>query len=79
MMKVSDIRKMRDRAPFRPFQLHLINGETLPVPHPDFLSIPPEKDTELFVVWVGKDWNLVDAEQVARLSLLAPKRSQPKG
>jgi len=72
-MKVSDIKKLRDRAPYRAFQLHLTNGETLPVPHPEYLAVPPERGVELFVVWVGSDWNLVDAGQVARVSLLASK------
>jgi len=72
-MKVSDIKKLRDRAPYRAFQLHLTNGETLPVPHPEYLAVPPERGVELFVVWVGSDWNLVDAGQVARVSLLVPK------
>ncbi len=74
-MKVSDLKKMRDRAPFRAFQLHLSNGETLPVRHPEYLGIPPEPGTELFVVWVGPQWNLVDADQVARVSLLDSKSS----
>jgi hypothetical protein len=72
-MKVSDISKMRDRAPFRPFQLHLTSGETLPVRHPEYLALPPEAGVELFVVWVGPQWNLVDAGQVARVSLLNGK------
>ena len=72
-MKVSDIKKLRDRAPYRAFQLHLTNGETLPVPHPEYLAVPPERGVELFVVWVGSDWNLVDAGQVARVSLPASK------
>jgi hypothetical protein len=69
-MKVADIKKMRDRAPFRPFQLHLTNGELMPVRHPEYVAMPPEGGTELFVVWLGSNWNLVDATQVARLSLL---------
>jgi hypothetical protein len=72
-MKVSDIRKMRDRAPFRPFQLHLTSGETLPVRHPEYLAMPPEAGVELFVVWMGPQWNLIDAGQVARVSLLNGK------
>jgi hypothetical protein len=72
-MKVSDIKKRRDRAPFRAFQLHLTNGETLPVPHPEYVAMPPEAGVELFVVWVGADWNLVDAGQVARVSLVDSK------
>jgi len=77
-MKAADLKKMRDRAPFRAFQLHLTNGETLPVRHPEYVAIPPEAGTELFVVWVGADWNLVDAGQVARVSLLRSKPSQSK-
>ena len=76
-MKVSDIKKMRDRAPFRAFHLHLTNGETLPVRHPEYLAVPPESGVELFVVWVGSDWNLVDAGQVAHVSLLASKSERP--
>ncbi|MBE7499994.1 MAG: hypothetical protein HS113_06720 [Verrucomicrobiales bacterium] len=72
-MKVSDLKKLRDRAPFRAFQLHLTNGETLPVPHPDYLAVPPEAGADLFVLWVGADWNLVEAAHVARVSLLTAK------
>lgn len=72
-MNVSDLKKMRDRAPFRAFQLHLTNGEVLPVRHPEYINMPPEEGIDLFVVWVGSDWNLVDAGQVARVSLLDSK------
>jgi hypothetical protein len=72
-MKAPDLKKMRDRTPFRAFQLHLTNGETLPVRHPEMLSMPSNAETDLFVVWVGPDWNLVDAGQVVRVSLLDAK------
>jgi hypothetical protein len=72
-MKVSDLKKMRDRAPFRAFQLHLTNGEMLPIRHPECLAVPPEPGVDLFVVWAGSDWNLVDAGQVVRVSLLDTK------
>ena len=76
-MRASDLKKMRDRAPFRAFQLHLTNGDTLPVRHPELLSMPTQPETDLFVVWVGSDWNLIDVGQVARVSLLdsKPKRA----
>ena len=73
-MTVKAIRKLRDRARFRPFQLHLTNGDTLPIRHPEYLAVPPEAGTELFVVWAGPEWNLVDAGEVARVSLLGPER-----
>ena len=77
-MKVVDLKKMRDRAPFRAFQLHLTNGDLLPVRHPECLAIPPEPGVELFVLWVGADWNLVEAGQIARVSLLNPKAGHTK-
>jgi hypothetical protein len=73
-MKIDELKKVRDRAPFRPFQLHLSNGEILPVVHPEYMALPPETGTELFVVWIGPHWNLLDATQVARVSLLDKKQ-----
>jgi hypothetical protein len=67
-MKIADIKKMRNRAPFRSFEVHLTTGEVLPVEHPDNMSMPHD-ETELFVVWTKRDWNLVDATQIARISL----------
>ena len=67
-MKISDIKKMRNRAPFRPFEVHLTTGEVLPVQHPENMSVP-EDEAEMFVVWTKRDWNLVEATQVARISV----------
>jgi hypothetical protein len=67
-MKLSDIRQMHNRAPFRPFHIHLTNGEVLPVQHPEQMSLPDD-EKELFVVWTSGDWNLIEASQVARISV----------
>jgi hypothetical protein len=66
-MKIEDIRAMRNRAPFRPFRVHLTNGEVLPVSHPRTMSLPDD-ERELFVIWTEKSWNLVDVSQVVRMS-----------
>ena len=68
LMKLDYVRRMRDRTPFRPFQIHLTNGEVLPVDHPESMSVPADED-DLFVVWVGRTWNLLEAGQVARVSV----------
>ena len=68
-MKIDDIRAMRNRAPFRPFQIHLTNGEVLPVNHPEIMLLPSD-EREMFVVWTEKSWNLVDVTQVARVSVM---------
>jgi len=66
-MEIDDIRAMRNRAPFRPFQIHLTNGDVLSVPHPEEMSLP-EDEREMFVIWRGT-WNLIDISQVARVSV----------
>jgi hypothetical protein len=68
-MKLSEIQKMRERVPFRPFAVYLANGDVLPVDHPELLSISPQVN-DLFSLWVGKQWNLVDVENVSRISVL---------
>jgi hypothetical protein len=67
-MKIEDLKRMRSRAPFRPFQIHLANGEVLPVDHPEKMSLP-EDEAAMFVIWTKSEWNLVEAEQVARVSV----------
>jgi hypothetical protein len=74
-MKIHDIRAMRTRVPFRPFQVHLSNGEVLPVSHPEVMSLPDD-ERELFVVWTDKSWNLVDVTQVVRVSSV--RKTRPK-
>ena len=73
-MKLTDLKKMRDRAPFRPFNVHLTNGEVLPIEHPENMSAPEDQD-DLLVIWTKGDWNLVEARQVARVSVARKKNS----
>jgi hypothetical protein len=67
-MKLDYVKKMRDRTPFRPFQIHLTTGEVLPVDHPENMSVPADED-EMFAVWTDRNWNLLEAGQVARVSV----------
>ncbi len=68
LMNLDSVRKMRNRTPFRPFQIHLTTDEVLPVDHPERMSIPDDED-DLFVVWTDRNWNLLEAGQVARVSV----------
>jgi hypothetical protein len=67
-MKLDYVKRMRDRTPFRPFQIHLTTGEVLSVDHPENMSIPADED-HMFAVWTDRTWNLLEAEQVARVSV----------
>jgi hypothetical protein len=67
-MKLERVKRMKDRTPFRPFQIHLTSGEVLPVDHPDNMSVPADED-EMFAVWTDRNWNLLEAGQIARISV----------
>jgi hypothetical protein len=38
-MKVQRLREVMHAAPFQPFTIHVADGRSLPVPHPDFIAI----------------------------------------
>jgi hypothetical protein len=63
-----DLKKLRESEPFRPLTLHLTSREILAVQHPELLSISPEVN-DLFSLWVGREWNLVDVSTVSRVSV----------
>jgi len=67
-MKLGYVKKMTDRTLFRPFQIHLTSGEVLQVEHSESMSVPADED-DLFVVWTSQTWNLLEAGQVARVSV----------
>jgi hypothetical protein len=50
-MKITDLKQMQDREPFRPFKIHLTTGASVPVDHPEQLHVNPEAD--LFTLWIG--------------------------
>lgn len=66
-MKVRDLKQMQDREPFRPFTLHLTGGGRVPVEHPEQLHVNPQAD--LFTLWIGPQWNLIDITSVERISV----------
>ena len=40
-MTIEQIRTMHRAQPFHPFEIHLADGRSLPVRHPEFLAITP--------------------------------------
>ena len=40
-MTIQQLRAAYKATPFRPFTLHMADGRSFPVPHPDFLSMSP--------------------------------------
>lgn len=77
-MKPTNLRHQLEAMPFKPFNLHLENGRTLKVEHPDFVSLSPDGWT--IVLWAreGGIYEVVDLDAVTSLELLPrPVRKAP--
>jgi hypothetical protein len=79
---VDDLRALLRIQPFSVFNLHLSDGRTFEVPHPDYLLIPPERSTIVFVFHKGGSWDIVYLKQITSVSgvgdppALAGRRSE---
>jgi hypothetical protein len=40
-MTIEQVRKLHQARPFRPFEIHMGDGRSVPVPHPEVLAIIP--------------------------------------
>lgn len=40
-MTPDQIRKLSEATPFQPFRVHMANGKSIDVPHPDFMHLSP--------------------------------------
>ena len=71
-MRLKTLRKMRDVASFKPFDIHLSNGRVLPVVTTDHLLFTP-KNTESIVVLPDGSFRIVDPAHVVSVQ---PKNSR---
>ena len=67
-MTIEQLRVVSQARPFRPFTLHLADGEKLHVPHADFLSHSPNGRT-LIVYSEDDSFSIVDLLLVTRLEV----------
>lgn len=77
-MTSKDIRGLIHASPFRPFRLHLADGKSLRVPHPDFILIAAEMAVVAAELPGGApgDVNLVPYEHVVRVEFLPRKQGR---
>jgi hypothetical protein len=40
-MRIEELKRVKNRQPFEPFALRMVDGTVLPVERPDWLSVPP--------------------------------------
>ena len=78
-MTIEQIRKVHQARPFQPFDIHLADGRSLPVPHPEFLAVTPPGRT----IGVGLDDGTIEVVDLLLVTSLKPRangaRSRGRG
>jgi hypothetical protein len=70
-MTIEQLRAVRESNPFRPFTIHLGDGQSLRVPHRDYLSMSPGGRT-VIVYQTDEAFSILDLLLVTELSVDAP-------
>jgi hypothetical protein len=68
-MTVEQIRKLHQARPFQPFDIHLADGRSLPVYHPELLAVPPPGRT----IGVGLDDGTIEIVDLLLVTSLKPR------
>jgi hypothetical protein len=67
-MKISELQKLYDAEPFRPFLIHMADGRKIPVKHREFMALSPSGRTA-YVYQMNDDSNVIDVALVTSLEL----------
>ena len=67
-MTIKEIRNLYEARPFQPFIIHLADGRTIPVDHPEFLASSPSGRT-IIVYRQDDSFNIVDLLLVTDLEV----------
>jgi hypothetical protein len=69
-MDITGIREALHTQPFEPFTMHLADGRSLPVRHPDFVAVHPRR---VIVIVDDGAWSVVEPLLVVSLDYVQPK------
>lgn len=67
-MNIKELRDINRTTPFRPYTVRTSDGDSIHVPHPDFMLIPPLGDTVIVVDQTGGK-HIVDADHITNLEM----------
>lgn len=70
-MTTVNIEDALNKTPFAPFDIHIDNGKTVHVRHPDFLMFSESKRTAVIVE--GEHFRIVDVDHISAISFRATK------
>ena len=75
-MTIQQLRAAHRASPFRPFTLHVANGRSFLVSHPDFLSISPTGRT-VIVYEQDDSFSILDLQLLTELEVSQASGSRP--
>ena len=83
-MDVADIRRVYEATPFEPFRVHMANGKSADIPHPEFMHLF-RSGRRLIVEYPDDSWEIIDPSLVTSIEALPqngsrkrPRRNKPK-
>jgi hypothetical protein len=62
-------------SPFLPFTIRMADGRTFPVPHPDFVWIPPSSRMA-FIHSLKESYSIVDILLMTELEVSSPTKAR---
>jgi hypothetical protein len=72
-MRLDDLKEIKDRRPFEPFEINLADGRHVTVRHPDALAWEgPDFAPVLHVMLKGGRWEVVNFAAITSLSPAVP-------
>ena len=74
-MTFEKIREIVARRPFRAFALHLNDGHSAVVDHPDIIILPPDTEEVVVVYEVPGGVRIIDVDAVTEISMGIVKRN----
>ena len=82
-MTANDMRALIKAQPFSAFTINLADGRSFLVHHRDYLLVPPERSSLVFVFHKGGAWDIVYLKQITSISGegtlpdMTPEKRQP--
>jgi hypothetical protein len=69
-MRIEDLKRVKNKVPFRPFMIHMADGREIEVRHPDAVSWGADTGRIVSYISPADEWMLIDIGLVT--SLAAP-------
>jgi hypothetical protein len=63
-MDIASVREALHKQPFEPFVISMVDGRSLPVPHPDFVAVHPRR---VIVITDNGSWSVVEPLLISSL------------